>query len=751
MFEFLFKYPASVFARGNLVLLGSWPSWLLGLLILAAAAFLGWFIWKRQKAALPNVRGWRSVVIWGLQAALASLLLLLLWQPAISIASLKSQQNVVAVLVDDSRSMSIREGSTTRQGQAVSMLNDGLLKDLETRFQVRKYRLGDTLQRIDKLDSLAATAPATRIGDGLKQIMAESASLPIGAVILLSDGAENSGGIDLETISEVKRRQIPVHTVGFGRERFDRDIEVSEVSLPPRALADSRLNAQVTLRQNGYSGRSVRISVKDGEKILASRSVVLKNADQQTEQLVFPSGLAGARVVKVSVDPQEGEENTANNAVTRLVNVEPRKPRILYLEGEPRWEFKFIRRAAEEDRSLQLASMVRTTQNKIYRQGIANEKDLEQGFPVTAEELFQYDALILGSVEAGYLTVSQQELVRDFVDKRGGGLLMLGGRFALSEGGWAKSPVADVLPVVLPDRKDTFQRDQVPVEITGSGRDSLICRLLEDSAANAERWTKMPKLANYQDPGTPKPGAVVLANSVVGGRRLPLLITQNYGHGRVGVFSTGGSWRWQMLQDVSDQTHEMFWQQLLRWLATDTPGRLVSTTPKQVLSDETRVPLRAELRGKNFNAASDAKVEARIQGPEGVAATVELRPDPLIEGVYNGEWTAEKTGSYLVEFTANRGTEDLGHDILTFRREDGVSENFHTEQNRDLLEKLATQTGGKYWRPSEGRRLAEEISYSEAGITVRETKDLWDMPIFFLLALLLKTSEWMLRRKWGVV
>src|SRR5262249_53229222 len=153
---------------------------------------------------------------------------------------------------------------------------------------------------------------------------------------------------------------------------------------------------------------------------------------------------------------------------------------------------------------------VRTTQNKIYRQGIANEKDLEQGFPATAEELFQYDTLILGSVEAGYLTASQQELVRDFVDKRGGGLLMLGGRFALSEGGWAKSPVADVLPVVLPDRKDTFQRDQVPVEITGSGRDSLICRLLEDPAANSERWTKMPKIANYQDPGTPKPGAVVL-------------------------------------------------------------------------------------------------------------------------------------------------------------------------------------------------------------------------------------------------
>lgn len=751
MFEFFFKYPPSVFAKGNFVLLGGWPVWVLVLLVAVAGGLLGWSIWKRRGVALPTVRGWRSVGIWGLQTALAALLLVLLWQPAISIASLKPQQNVVAVIVDDSRSMAISESGGTRSAQAVGALNGGLLKSLEGRFQVREYRLGDSLTRIEKLDGLAANAPATRIGDGLKQVMAEAASLPIGAAVLLSDGAENSGGIDLETISEIKRRRIPVHTVGFGREKFDRDIEVSDVVLPPRALADSRLSAEVTLRQTGYSGKQARLSVREGGKVLASHTVQLKDDAQQTEQLVFPTGLAGARVVQVGVEPLDGEENNANNVVTRLVEVEPRKPRILYLEGEPRWEFKFIRRAAEEDRTLELASMVRTTQNKIYRQGIANEKDLEQGFPATAEELFQYDAVILGSVEAGYLTPAQQELIRDFVDKRGGGLLFLGGRFALAEGGYAKTALADVLPVVLPDRKGTFVRDQVPVELTGAGRDSLLMRLMEDPAKNVERWTKMPRLANYQDPGTAKPGAVVLAESVVGGRKLPLLVTQNYGRGRAAVFATGGSWRWQMQQELSDKTHEMFWQQLLRWLSNDAPGRLVSSTPKPVLSDETRVPLRAEVRDKKFNAVPDARVEARIQGPEGVAATVELRPDPLTEGVYTGEWTAEKTGSYLVEVAAKRGEEDLGHDVMTFRREDGVAENFHAEQNRDLLEKLSSQTGGKYWRPAEVGKLGDEISYSEAGITVRETKDLWDMPVIFLLAILLRSSEWLLRRKWGVV
>jgi len=144
-------------------------------------------------------------------------------------------------------------------------------------------------------------------------------------------------------------------------------------------------------------------------------------------------------------------------------------------------------------------------------------------------------------------------------------------------------------------------------------------------------------------------------------------------------------------------------------------------------------------------------VEARLSGPDGSAEVVELTPDPLAQGVYQVDWTAVKPGSYLAEVVARRGQEELGHDVLTFRREDGVAENFRAEQNRELLEKLSAATGGRYWKPSDLKDLSEEISYSEAGITVRETKDLWDMPILFLIALGLRSAEWLLRRKWGVV
>jgi hypothetical protein len=195
----------------------------------------------------------------------------------------------------------------------------------------------------------------------------------------------------------------------------------------------------------------------------------------------------------------------------------------------------------------------------------------------------------------------------------------------------------------------------------------------------------------------------------------------------------------------------MFWRQMLRWLVSDTPTRVVSSTTKPVLFDDGRLHLRAEVRDTTYLPTSDAQVEARIVGPDGAAQSADLHPDALEQGVYSVDWDAARPGSYVTEITAKRGQQELGRDVVTFRREDGVAENFHLEQNRDLLEKLSSQTGGRYYRPDEVSKLGEDIAYSDAGITVRETRDLWDMPIIFFFVLLLCCTEWLLRRRWGVV
>ncbi len=421
------------------------------------------------------------------------------------------------------------------------------------------------------------------------------------------------------------------------------------------------------------------------------------------------------------------------------------------MEGEPRWDYKFIRRAFDDDKNIEIVSMLRTTQNKIYRQGIANPTELEEGFPSKVENLFDYHGIILGSVEANYFTPTQQEMIHQFVDRRGGGLLFMGGRASLGDGGYAKPPFADMLPVKLPENHETFHRDLAQAQLTAAGRDSLICRIEEDPDKNVARWKALPALMNYQEPGTPKPGALVLAEMTAGGRKMPLLITENYGRGRTAVFATGGDWRWKMMQYHTDTSHQEFWRQLLGWLVNDTPTRVIASTPQPVLSDDGHLKLRAEVRDTTYLPAGDAEVQARIVNPDGSADTIAFQPDATNQGVYTAEWSAARAGSYVAEVTAHRGTQELGRDVVTFRRENGVAENFHREQNRDLLEKLASETGGRYYRPEDAGRLTQEIAYSDAGITVRETKDLWDMPAVFFLALLLRSSEWLLRRKWGVV
>jgi uncharacterized membrane protein len=711
--------------------------------------------------ALPELRSWRALVIWAMQSALVALLLFLLWQPALVVAELNSRQNIIAVVVDDSRSMGIADsGGSTREAAAIAALQGGVLTGLQKRLQTHVYRLGNQLSPVDDLQQLAPTEPATHISDGLKQLATETSDLPVGAILLLSDGGENATGMNgsgtrVDTLQLLRNRRLPVHTVGFGKEELAHDVEIEDVNLSGNAIANARLTATVSLTQHGYAGRKTKLTVRDGDKALTEREITLTTDGRiQPEPLLFAIGAAGAKSLTFNVEALAGEENVANNAITRPILVSDAKRRILYIEGEPRWEYKFIRRAEEEDPTVQLVSMLRTSENKIYRQGISNPSELADGFPVQPEDLFGYAGIIIGSVAADYFTPLQQELLREYVDRRGGGILFLGGRSSLSDGGWAASSLNALLPTFLPAGNHNFHRNAATVGLTPEGVDSPITRLLDDPGKNGERWKKLTYLADYEDAGSPKPGAVVLANTNAGRRQLPLLITQNYGHGRTAILATGGTWRWQMSEALGDPSHNLFWQQLLRWLVGESPGPVVASMPEQLLMDEGHVQLTVEVSDRQFQKTANAHVTAHIIGPKGVNALIDLTPSGDTPGQYQTEWTAEKPGAYLAEVIAESEgdkPQELGRDVLTFQRSDEVAENFHTEQNRPLLEQLASDTGGRYWKPSELKNLPRDISYSEAGISVRNTKELWDMPIVFGLLLGLPIGEWLLRRKWGAI
>jgi uncharacterized membrane protein len=761
MFQFFFKYPGPVFSKGRFVLLSAWPAWLLPVLIVAAVSSLALLIRWRLGEAAPGLRSSRALVIWALQSALVALILVLLWQPAMTVGELSSQQNIIAVVVDDSHSMSLADSDgKTREAAALAALESGVLSGLQQRFQTRVYKLGAGLRRVDTLNEIAPVESATHLDAGLKQLVDETSDLPVGAILLLSDGGQTAAGIGGSSISAdalqaLRNRRLPVHTIGFGGLEHAHDIEIEDVSLAPSAVANARITTAVTLTQHGYAGEKAMLSVRDGDKTLAEREIALESDGRmQTEALFFPVGAAGAKNLTFAVASLPGEENAANNTMTRPILVSDAKRRILYIEGEPRWEYKFIRRAEDDDPSVQLVSMLRTSENKIYRQGLNDPNELAEGFPVRAEDLFSYAGIVIGSVAADYFTPLQQELLHEYVDRRGGGILFLGGGAALSDGGWAASSLNDLLPTFLPAGNHNFRRNSATVELTAAGIDSPITRLLDDPEKNNERWRRLTYLADYEDPGPPKPGATELVDMHAGHHKLPLLVTESYGHGRTAILATGGTWRWQMGEALGDPSHDLFWQQLLRWLVGESSGPVAASMPVRLLQDEGHVQLTAQVRDRAFQPASDAQVTAHIVGPANSDALVELNRSQETPGQYQVDWTAEKPGAYLAEIVAESAgsqPQELGRDVVTFQREDGIAENFHTEQNRRLLEELSAATGGRYWPAADLKNLPRDISYSEAGISVRATKELWNMPIVLLFLLGLPIAEWLLRRKWGVV
>ena len=750
MFETLFKYPLAAFRSGQLLFLEPLPKWLLALLICVVALGLAAFLWNRHGAALGTGR---LGAVWALETLTIATLLFMLWQPAIAVTQLKPQQNIIAIMVDRSGSMRLPENGATREEEAARALQSGFLTTLQKSFQTRLYQFDTAIARIGDPSRLvdAVGAGATHIGASLRQLLAENADLPLGAIVLLSDGGDNAGGVDADTLRQLRNRRVPVYTVGFGGERRQQDVEIEDVVVTPRALAESRLSATVKLQQQGFDGQRSVLTVREGGRLLSSQPVVFASGGNQTENILFNVGAVGAKTLLFSVQPLEAETNRANNTLTRLVNVQPDARRILYFEGEPRWEYKFIHRAADDDPMLRLASLLRTTENKIYRQGIDNAAELAGGFPTRAEELFAYQGLIIGSVDAGYFTPAQQRLIHDFVDRRGGGVLFLGGRQSLTDGVWSRSDVSDLMPVVLPGTAPTFHREAATPRLTALGAESVICRLVDDPQANAQRWKTLPYLMDYQDPGVAKPGASVLAQMTVGARTMPLLVTQRYGRGRTAVLATGGTWRWQMSLPLGDKSHDLFWQQLLRWLVSDTRDHVAAEADRTILFDAGETHVAADVRDMDYNAASDVQVTARVIGPAALSAQLDLNPVPNRPGRFSADWSAPRPGTYVTEVTARRGGETLGSDVVTFQRSDGVAEQFHTEQNRALLETLARSTGGRYVKPADLPRLAADIPYSRAGVSVQQTSALWNMPILFVLLLAFRGADWLLRRAWGVV
>lgn len=749
MFEAVLTHPLWAYRTGTFAFASHWPPWLLCALVVAAIALIGVTLWRQQRRPGQQLRTSQLILLGSLQTLFVALILCLLWRPVLNVERVRDRENVLAVALDASASMAYGEQQQSRLQQAVAALRGEPLEALQKVFDVQLYSFAGAAQPLASLDAVPAPGMQTRIGDSLVQVLQTAGSAPLAGIVLLSDGAENGNSLSEERLTEIASYAVPIHTVGLGPETNTTDVELERVDIASSAPAGAMLAAQVGIRHDGAS--KTRLRVYDRDKLILAKDLDLPTASATTTVgFELPAGEPGTHQLRFALDPIEGERNVINNERSHVMNVAAERRSILYVEGEPRWEYKFLRRAADADRSLRLVSIVRTTPNKYYRQGVSSAAELREGFPSSAAELFAYNAIIVGSYEAATLNQDQHRLLKEFVDKRGGSLLMLAGRKGLSAGGWYNTAIAQTLPTHLPSNRGAlYVQRSGKAQPTLYGSEYAVTRLDVDARRNGELWKSLPALADYQSLGRTKPGAIVLLEAVGERSREPLLVWQRYGRGATYLLGTSSTMRWQMQLPPEDQRHEMFWRQFLHALADTTPHRATLASERTVYDDERNVTLETELYDEQFEPVSDAQVELLVAPERDPPFTQVMRPSGNGDGRYVATIDAPSTGLYRIDMNAKRNGAAVGAATTHVRRTDGVVEHFATRQNRAVLERLAAMTGGRYWSVDDLDGLAAAIPYSKAGIVERQTLDLWNLPLVFLVLLALKLGEWLLRLRWG--
>ena len=745
MFELLFKHPLWAWRSGTLGFASTWPRWLLVACIAASLAVVLITLYRRRTLGLPKLAALAT-----LQFAFLAILACLAWRPVLNVERVRDRENVLAVALDTSASMAYEDAVDSDQSRlqrAVSALSQDALSSLQRTFDVRLFTFAARTEALSSLDSVPAPGAQTHVGDALTQLLQTAGTLPLAGIVLVSDGGENGQTLSEQRLAQIASFGVPVHTVGVGPERLPSDLELAAVNVASTAPAGSTVSANIQIRHDGAA--NTRLRIYDGDRLLAAKDLALAGSGPLTQYAIdFPAGDPGTHDLRFTLDALPGEIDVINNSRSEVLHVPAARRRILYVEGEPRWEYKFLRRALESERSLRVTSVVRTTPNKYFRQGVDSGAELLDGFPAAPAELFAYDAVIIGSLEAATLNAQQHDWLRDFVDKRGGSVLLLAGRSGLSEGGWERALLSQALPTHLPARQGSSTQRPTSVRPTAYAADSPITRLDADARRSAELWRTLPPLADLEPVGRLKPGATVLLETDAE-RPAPVLVWQRFGRGSTFLLATSSTLRWQMRTDPKDQRHELFWRQLAHALTDSVAVRSTLRSDRTVYNDQQSVRLEAQLHNPTFDPVSDARVELFVAPEREAPYTLPMRTSDEGDGRYVATLDAPAVGLYRIDMTARLPDGEMQNATAYLRRADGVLEHYDVRQNRPLLERIATSTGGRYWTMDQLSELAAAIPYSRAGIVERQMLDLWNLPIVFLVLLALKLSEWLLRLRWG--
>lgn len=756
--SFLFKYRAAIFSKSQFAFGARLNVFLIIALIIGVAA-LAYYIYVRFSVQLPTE--WRIALIC-LRTALIALIVFCVMRPVIVVPAVLPQSSYVLVLMDDSSSMKLaEEGSQSRLDTVKGLMSaeNPFYKSLSDKFKVRSYKFSTTAERTDA-SALSGEGEQTNLTAAIEQAVRDSAGLPISGIVVMSDGASNAEADSTtnlaNTLNHLRARALPVFTLGVGQTKIEGDVEVVRASAPRRVIAGAMVTAEVSLKSSSSAVQTVELELTEDGHLLRTQTVALQGGATSVARITFKPLRPGVHRYAFTAKPSPDEPILENNTQEVLIEVEDAHPKILYLEGEPRWEYGKLRSAFAEEKNVTLVSVLRSADGKFYRQGVESGEELQSGFPKTIDELFKYEAVILGSIEATFFNFEQLRWLEEFVARRGGTLLILGGSKSLSAGGYINTPITDLLPVYLSGEMSA-ESQTFFAQPTSRGRELTAVRLADTAEASVKAWEQMPAITLPEVAREIKPGATVILegrSKSDKNRVVPLLVEERYGRGRTLAFLASDTWRWRMMQESKNTTFATFWLNLSRYLVEAVRHKVEAAPERVYYGKREAAKIKVEVGDENFQHVAGAQVAARVTTPTGATLDVPLKlaSEEGFEG-YAGALVPEEDGLYKVEVTAKRGDKSgavLGTTQTHFIVGALNREAHDAEQNRELLRRISADTNGNYYTLAQANNLVEDLTHIEGNNSVKVSYDLWDMPFNFLLAVGLAAAEWFIRKRKGL-
>jgi len=767
-----------------------WPRVVALALVLAAVAYAA-VIYRRERTLS---RG-RRVVLGVLRATLYAVLVVLLFEPVLGIEMRVKLRRSILVLLDASESMGIhdrRSGRRELEDAALALgkapfdqpskplaakdraevaaasrlaLAKGIVdhpeldifKELGREHRIRYFRFGERLEPTggegevlaDSLRRVQPTAKATRLGTAIEEAVRRYSGQPVAGVMVLTDGASNGGADPLDVARRLRERGIPLFTVGLGLPHPP-DVRIQAVSVHDTVLFKDRVSVFVEIASTGYGNRTVALTARlDGEEV-ASVPVLLSGRPQFEELTFVPDRKTGALKLEVAVEPLPGESSTDNNRQERTVRVIDEKIRVLYVEGKPRWEYRYLRQVLLRDPQLDVKFLMTEGDRDLAK---ASDRYLAI-FPEEAAKAYGFDLVILGDVPASTFAPAQLKRMEQLVRERGGSLLMLAGdRHAPTS--YAQTPIAAVLPVKLHTAGREAVNDAMHPVLTDAGRESTMTTLDVPEERNVALWALVRPLYRVPALVGAKPAATVLLTLPDAARRTepyPLVAWHRYGSGKALFVGTDQLWRLRFKR--GDKYHLRFWGQAVRFL---TLSRLLGENKRIRLETSRRayrtgehVHIYANVLDETYDRVTAPHYAVRVERtePQPTTDTLTLEPVKGTAGLYQGYFTPDKPGRYRLR---TRPADQEFANTVEFAVATAPLEQLEPAMQEDRLRKMAELSGGRYITVRDLPTLPDAIAGEQRTAVVRREKELWDLPIIFIVLLACVGLEWFLRRRYDLI